>query len=135
FQEVNAMSNNRTRQLKRDCRAFLPGVIFLCFLHRLTGLATPTFLARLMGDMSDSLLRLDTPAILSALPPFLCAVSLQVLLVPGWKLVLNLLLTKQGFSYDAFLMNKFIRLPLSSVEKVEAGALMERLEEDSAALC
>ena len=129
------MSNNRTRQLKRDCRAFLPGVIFLCFLHRLTGLATPTFLARLMGDMSDSLLRLDTPAILSALPPFLFAVSLQVLLVPGWKLVLNLLLTKQGFSYDAFLMNKFIRLPLSSVEKVEAGALMERLEEDSAALC
>ena len=129
------MTNNRNRQLKRDCRTFLTGVIFLCFLHRLTALATPTILARLMGDMSDCLLRLDTPAILSALPPFLCAVFLQVLLVPAWKLVLNLLLTKQGFAYDAFLMNKFIRLPLSWVEKVEVGALMERLEEDSAALC
>lgn len=129
------MNHNDHKQIKNDCREFLRTAIFVSFLHRLTNIASPTIAAWLIGDMTNHLLNLDVVAILSSMPSFLCAVFFQVIVVSIFNLVLNLLLTKQGFAYDSYLMEKFIHLPLSTVQTVDAGSVMERLEEDSAAFC
>lgn len=123
------------RRIRKDCRKFLRGVICVSFLHRLTNIAAPTLAAWLIGDMANALLALDKAAILTRLPAFVCAALVQVAGTAGTKLALNLLLTKQGFAYDSFLMDKFIHLPLLQIQRVEAGAVMERLEEDAAAFC
>lgn len=129
------MNHNNHKQIQKDCRGFLRTAIFVSFLHRLTNIAAPTIAAWLIGDMTNHLLNLNTVAILSSMPSFLCAVVFQVVVVSIFNLVLNLLLTKQGFAYDSYLMEKFIHLPLSTVQTVDAGSVMERLEEDSAAFC
>ena len=123
------------RRIRKDCRKLLRGVICASFLHRLTNIAAPTLAAWLIGDMASALLALDKAAILTRLPAFVCAVLVQVAGTAGTELALNLLLTKQGFAYDSFLMDKFIHLPLLQIQRVEAGAVMERLEEDAAAFC
>ena len=123
------------RRIRKDCRKFLRGVICASFLHRLTNIAAPTLAAWLIGDMASALLALDKAAILTRLPAFVCAALVQVAGTAGTELALNLLLTKQGFAYDSFLMDKFIHLPLLQIQRVEAGAVMERLEEDAAAFC
>ena len=123
------------RLIRKDCRKFLRGVICASFLHRLINIAAPTLAAWLIGDMASALLALDKTAILTRLPAFVCAVLVQVAGVAGAELALNLLLTKQGFAYDSFLMDRFIHLPLLQIQRVEAGAVMERLEEDAAAFC
>ena len=123
------------RRIRKDCRKLLRGVICASFLHRLTNIAAPTLAAWLIGDMASALLALDKAAILTRLPAFVCAVLVQVAGTAGTELALNLLLTKQGFAYDSFLMDKFIHLPLLQIQHVEAGAVMERLEEDAAAFC
>ncbi len=123
------------RLIRKDCRKFLRGVICASFLHRLTNIAAPTLAAWLIGDMASALLALDKAAILTRLPAFACAVLVQVAGVASAELALNLLLTKQGFAYDSFLMDQFIHLPLLRIQRVEAGAVMERLEEDAAAFC
>lgn len=123
------------RLMKKDCRKFLHEAILVCFFHRLFNIASPTLAAWLIGDMTSRLLELDTPAILAGLPAFLSAVFVQVVIVAVFRLRLNLLLTRQGFAYDSFLMEKLIHLPMIHVETMEAGAVMERLEEDAAAFC
>ena len=96
------------RRIRKDCRKLLRGVICASFLHRLTNIAAPTLAAWLIGDMASALLALDKAAILTRLPAFVCAVLVQVAGTAGTELALNLLLTKQGFAYDSFLMVKFI---------------------------
>lgn len=126
---------NTDMSIKKDCRKFLRKAIVVCFFHRLFNIIAPTLVAWLIGNMASHLMALDRQAILPGLPSFVCAVFIQVVIVAVFHLSLNLLLTKQGFAYDGFLMNKFIHLPLSHVQTLEAGVVMERLEEDSAAFC
>ena len=123
------------KQMRRDCRKFMAGAMVMSFFHRLTSVAAPMTAAWLIGDMANHLLTLNGGAIISGMPGFLCAVFFQVIGVALFSLSLNLLLTKQGFAYDAFLMEKFIHLPLETVQTKSSGAVMERLEEDSAAFC
>lgn len=123
------------KQMRRDCRQYMRGAIVMSFFHRLTSVAAPMAAAWLIGDMANHLLTLNGEAIQAGLPGFLCAVFFQVIGVALFSLSLNLLLTKQGFAYDAFLMEKFIHLPLETIQTTSSGAVMERLEEDSAAFC
>lgn len=123
------------RKMRRDCRCYMRGAIAASFLQRLTDVAAPMTAAWLMGDMANHLLTLNGEAIREGMPGFLTAVCFQVVGAALFRLVLNLLLTKQGFAYDAFLMEKFIHLPLKTIQTTSAGAVMERLEEDSAAFC
>ncbi len=123
------------KQMRRDCRTYMGRAIMLSFFHRLTSAASPMAAAWLIGDMANHLLTLDGEAIQTGLPGFLCAVFFQVIGVALFSLSLNLLLTKQGFAYDSFLMEKFIHLPLETIQTTSSGAVMERLEEDSAAFC
>lgn len=128
-------ASRKKRQMRRDCRKFMRTAIVASFLHRLTNVAAPTVVAWMIGDMANHLLALDKAAIAKGMPFFLGAVLFQVVVAALFNLSLNLLLTKQGFAYDGFLMEKFIRLPLKTVLTADAGAVMERLEEDSAAFC
>lgn len=123
------------KQMRRDCRKYMAGAMVMSFFHRLTSVAAPMTAAWLIGDMANHLLTLNREAIQGGLPGFICAVFFQVVGVALFNLSLNLLLTKQGFAYDAFLMEKFIRLPLEIIQTTSSGAVMERLEEDSAAFC
>lgn len=125
----------RYKQMRRDCRKFMAGAMVMSFFHRLTSVVAPMAAAWLIGDMANHLLTLNREAIQEGLPGFICAVCFQVVGVALFNLSLNLLLTKQGFAYDAFLMEKFIRLPLETIQTTSSGAVMERLEEDSAAFC
>lgn len=129
------MKRETQKAIKKDCRGFLRTVMLASFFHRLTNIAAPTVAARLIGDMTNDLIHLDKAKLLGALPSFLCAVLVQVVLVSVFQLFLNLLLTRQGFAYDSYLMNRFIHLPLSTSKTVDAGSVMERLEEDSSAFC
>ena len=126
---------NLYKQMRRDCRQYMGGAILMSFFHRLTSVAAPMAAAWLIGDMANHLLTLNREAIQVGLPGFLWAVFFQVMGVAVFNLSLNLLLTKQGFAYDAFLMEKFIHLPLETIQTTSSGAVMERLEEDSAAFC
>ena len=85
--------------------------------------------------MANHLLTLNTAAIASGMPLFLCAVFFQVVVAMLLDLAGNLLLTRKGFDYDGFLMEKYIRLPYKTLQTMEAGAFMERLYEDSAKFC
>ena len=123
------------KQMRRDCRHYMSGAILLSFFHRLTSVTAPMAAAWLIGDMANHLLTLNRDAIQEGMPGFLCAVFFQVIGVALFNLSLNLLLTKQGFAYDGFLMGKFIHLPLETIQTTSSGAVMERLEEDSAAFC
>ena len=126
------MNCNITGKMKSDCRQFMRTAFVASFFHRLVNMAAPTVAAWMIGDMANHLLVLDRQAIATGMPPFLCAVFFQVVVVALLQLALNLLLTKQGFAYDGFLMEKFIRLPLRIVQTTDAGSVMERLEEDAA---
>lgn len=126
---------NLYKQMRRDCRKYMGGAILMSFFHRQTSVAAPMAAAWLIGDMANHLLTLNREAIADGLPGFLWAVFFQVIGVALFNLSLNLLLTKQGFTYDAFLMEKFIHLPLETIQTTSSGAVMERLEEDSAAFC
>ncbi len=121
------------KRMKRDCRRFMKGTALADFLWRLISVAAPTVTAWMIGDMADYLLVLDRTAIVGRLAPFLCAVVFQVAVSTLMWLKRNLLLTRKGFAYDGFLMEKFLRLPLPDIQATDAGAVMERLEEDSAA--
>lgn len=129
------MERNTKRLMKRDCWKYMKGSFVAAFFHRLTTIAAPTAAAWLIGDMANHLLTLNKTGIASCLPSFLCAVFFQVVVVCLFRLMLNLLLTKQGFDYESSLMERFIHLPLTNLETTDAGAVMERLEEDSAAFC
>lgn len=129
------MERSTKRLMKRDCRKYMAKSFVAAFFHRLTAIASPTVAAWMIGDMANHLLTLNKAGIAACLPGFLCAVFFQVVVVCLFRLMLNLLLTKQGFDYESSLMERFIHLPLTTVENTDAGAVMERLEEDSAAFC
>lgn len=96
-----------------------------------SGLALPTVTAMLIGGMTDSLLALDMTAISAQLIPFCLAMVLSVLLVPLLGLWENILLTKRGFSYDTFLMGRFMEKPLADIQRIDSGTVTQRLMEDS----
>lgn len=123
------------KRMKRDCKGFMRSSMIASFFHRLISVAAPTITAWMIGDMADHLLALDIDGIKSNLAPFLCAVIFQVVVALLFNLALNLALTKQGFAYDGFLMQKFLKLPMHIVQTADSGSVMERLEEDSAAFC
>lgn len=129
------MNGSIKKQMKLDCKRFMRNAIVASFFHRLTKLAAPIVAAWMIGDMANYLLILDKDAIANGMGAFLCAVFFQVVVSAIFNLMLNLLLTKQGFAYDGFLMEKFIRLPLQTIQNTDSGSVMERLEEDSAAFC
>lgn len=129
------MKSEQKKTMRQDCCKFMRGSIFASFFYRLISIAAPTVTAWMIGDMADHLLALDQKAVLAGLLPFLCAIAFQVVVAPLTGLAINLGLTKQGFAYDGFLMRKFLRLPLLTVQTTDAGVVMERLEEDSAAFC
>lgn len=120
------------KQIKKDNLKIIGKAIPQMFLFKLTAAAAPVLSAYLMGDMTNFLLNLDVIAIKERLPAFLVAVFLEVFAISIFELQLNLTLTKKGFEYDSFLMNKFIHLPLSAIENTDAGSVMQNLEEDSA---
>lgn len=122
-------------ELRRDCRRFAAVPAAAMLVHRFLDAATPTVTAYLIGDLADRLLALDLAALSGRLPTVLAALAIQVGAVALAQLVLNLLLTRFGFAYDAFLMEKYIRLPLSVSQTADAGEVMERLEEDSSDIC
>lgn len=125
------MSESNSKTIRRDVRRnyFLPIIVrvFSDFL----AITLPSVAAMLIGTMSDSLLALDSSAIMAQLPRFGVALLLNILLTPLLQMEENILLTKIGFGYDAFLVNKFFEKQLIDIENSDSGAVMERLEIDS----
>ena len=127
------MSESNSKIIRRDVRRkYLLPIIVRVFSDFLA-IALPSVAAMLIGTMSDSLLALDREAIMAQLPRFGTAMLLDVLLTPLLQMEENVLLTKIGFGYDVFLVNRFFEKRLIDIENSDSGAVMERLEIDSAA--
>ena len=127
------MSAPNSKIIRRDVqRKYLLPIIVRVFSDFLA-ITLPSVVAMLIGTMSDSLLALDREAIMAQLPRFGTAMLLDVLLTPLLQMEENILLTKIGFGYDAFLIDKFFEKRLIDIENSDSGAVMERLEIDSAA--
>ncbi len=101
------MSESNSKIIRRDVRRkYLLPIIVRVFSDFLA-IALPSVAAMLIGTMSDSLLALDRGAIMAQLPRFGAAMLLDVLLTPLLQMEENVLLTKIGFGYDVFLVNRF----------------------------
>lgn len=133
--KVNSKSKEKDRVIERDCARFMRFPTIALIITELLALLIPSVSALLIGDMSEQLLTGNRSAVLSQLGPFLFSVILIAFITPFSEYIQNLFLTKYGFAYDAFLADRFIRMPMLSAQKKELGELMERLEEDSAAYC
>lgn len=129
------MSKDKDRIIERDCARFMRFPTIALIIAELLALFIPSVSAFLIGDMGEQLLNGNRSAVLSQLGPFLCSVILIAFVTPFAEYIQNLFLTKYGFAYDAFLTDRFIRMPMLSAQKKELGELMERLEEDSAVYC
>lgn len=116
--------------MRRDCARLMAGAIVATSLESLLGMAAPTVISLLLGDMADALLALDVEAIETRFPAFLTGILVTVLVVPGMTLVKNLTLTRQGTAYDMFLMESTLRLPHKSLHQVDAGDYLHRFEVD-----
>ena len=62
---------------------------------------------------------------MAQLPRFGAAMLLDVLLTPLLQMEENVLLTKIGFGYDVFLVNRFFEKRLIDIENSDSGAVME----------
>ena len=124
------MKGERRRRMRRDCARLMAGAIVATCLECLLGMAAPTVVSLLLGDMADALLALDVAAIGAQFPAFLGGILVTVLVAPGMTLVKNLLLTRQGTAYDMFLMESTLGLPHKSLHQVDAGDYLHRFEVD-----
>lgn len=129
------MDKQTKKQIARDCAGFMRASALMRVVYELLLIASPTLSAFLIGDMVDYLLAGNTEMILERLPFFILAILFISVVVPLARLVENLLLTKDGFAYDSFLAERFIRMPLIDAQQLDVGAVIERFEEDSAAYC
>ena len=129
------MRNEQDRIIEKECAHFMRFPIIALIIAELLDIIIPSFTAFLIGDMGEQILSGNKVAVLSQIFPFICAVVLIAFVTPFASYVENLFLTKYGFAYDAFLVERFIRMPMLSAQKKELGELMERLEEDSALYC
>lgn len=129
------MHNEQDRIIEKECARFMRFPVIALIFAELLDILIPSFTAFLIGDMGEQLLSGNKVAVLSQIFPFLCSVVLIAFVTPFASYIENLFLTKYGFAYDAFLVERFIRMPMLSAQKKELGELMERLEEDSALYC
>lgn len=129
------MRKEKDRIIERDCASFMRLPAIALAFAELLSILIPSISALLIGDMGEQLLSGDRAAVLSQMVPFLCSVILIAFVTPFAGYIQNLFLTKYGFAYDAFLVERFIRMPMLSAQKKELGELMERLEEDSSLYC
>ena len=124
------MKSEKRRNMRLDCARLMAGAIVATCLECLLGMAAPTVVSLLLGDMADALLALDIAAIGDRFPAFLGGILVTVLVAPGMSLVKNLLLTRQGTAYDMFLMESTLCLPHKSLHQVDAGDYLHRFEVD-----
>ena len=124
------MKSEKRGNMRRDCARLMAGAIVATCLECLLGMAAPTVVSLLLGDMADALLALDVAAIGVRFPAFLGGILVTVLVAPGMTLVKNLLLTRQGTAYDMFLMESTLGLPHKSLHQVDAGDYLHRFEVD-----
>lgn len=125
------MNKDMNKQIERDCARFMRVPTLMRIGSELLSIAGPTVSALLIGDMADDLLNGDTAGILAQLPYFAASVAIIALVVPLSELAVNLLLTRYLFAYEAFLADRYIRLPLLTAQQMEAGEVMERFEDDA----
>lgn len=109
------------KTMRRDCHRFMWSCYMLCGAGKLLALVAPTLAAGLLGGMTDALLTLDVNAIRRALLPFLGAVFLEAIVMRLIGTLSSLLLVRQGSRYEAFLVSRFLRRPLTALAK-ETGA-------------
>ena len=112
------MKSEKRRNMRRDCARLMAGAIGATCLEGLLGMAAPTVVSLLLGDMADALLALDVAAIETRFLAFLGGILVTVLVAPGMTLVKNLLLTHQGTAYDMFLMESTLGLPHKCLHQV-----------------
>lgn len=121
------------RAMRRDaarCLGWTHGVTLLAVSLRLLA---PIAASWLVGDMADALLALDRGRIYAQLPLFLCAMALTVAAVPLLDMAENLSMTRNGYQFEELLMGRLLRQPLTRLQSVEPGTLLERLTGDAPA--
>ena len=121
---------HQRQAMRWDCAKLMACVIVVACLECLLTLAAPTLASLWLGNMADALLNLDVPAIRQGFLPFLGAIVVTVLVVPGMTLIKNLLLTRQGTAYDVFLMNRTLRMPHWDLHRVPSGEFLHCMEVD-----
>ena len=120
---------------RKDCLHYMKGAVFVRIISDILAIALPTVSAYLIGNMADAMLALDMGAIMGYLPSFILSLVLVIIAAPLFMFYENVLLTRKGFDFDAFLMGRMIRKNLRAIEKTDFGEVVERLEDDSAAFC
>lgn len=108
------MDKKVVKAIRTDCHR----VMWPCYvsngLCRLMSLLIPTLAAWLVGDMTDALLALDVVAIRSRMLFFVVAIGLEMIAMPLFRMTDNLLIVRQAGRYEAFLMKRLLRRPLSA---------------------
>lgn len=118
------------KKIRRDCLHYMSGAIIIRFFLDLTALIAPSITAWMIGDMADALLMLDMQNITSRFPLFIAALTINVLGVSLLQLLENLLLTVNGFSYNRYLVGRYLRLPLAQTQTYDYSAVVTRCEMD-----
>ncbi|MCR5345462.1 MAG: ABC transporter ATP-binding protein/permease [Lachnospiraceae bacterium] len=118
------------RQMRKDCAYYMRGVIVADFFAQWMQILLPTINAFLIGEMADYLISLDSVGILNRLPGFVLAMIMTIIVVPIFVMLEYIYMNKQGFKYDAYMMERFIKKPLRDIEKTDSGEVIERLSGD-----
>ena len=121
----------KDRNITRDCLHFMKAPMIVMFFGTLMRVAFPTISAYLLGGMADSLLSLDKPAIMQKLPYLCLSIFFSVLVVPAAAFLTNYLLVRNGYRYDAFLVEKYMKKELRDIERNGTGALVEGVDADA----
>ena len=121
----------KDRMITRDCLHYMKAPMIVMFFGTLMRVAFPTVSAYLLGGMTDSLLALDRIAIMQKLPYLVISIVFSVLVVPATGFITNYLLVRNGYRYDAFLVEKYMDKELGDIEKNGTGALVEGVDADA----
>lgn len=121
------MDKKILKAIRRDCHRTMWPCYLLSGLSTLLSFLVPTLSAWLVGDMTDSLLALDIPAIQTRLLPFLIAVALEAVFLPLIKMLSSLLLVRRGGNYQTLLMDRILRRPLTALHRETGATVAEHI--------
>lgn len=129
------MQHEIKKQIRRDCMRYMKQVTVTSFCADFLMIAMPTVNAYMIGNMTDYLIALDMPGILYSLPSFLVAILLTVLAAPLFTMWKYVQMSKNGFGYDSYIVNRFLHKPLREIQQSDFGTVIERVEGDLGDFC
>lgn len=86
--------------------------------------------ASIFGDFADAVFLMDFSEGLKNLYSFLVALLVTVFLIPTVAFVNDVILVKNAFAHDRRVLSRFLDKTCDAVDQVEAGDMLNRLDDD-----